>query len=163
MRRYLAELGLTLRPQRFRISGKTFDRTRVQALVSRADPRVLIARQHHIVTDLFLGIAIDCSGSMQAGENIEKAKMFGRCWRGGARLAGIDVRLFGFTDHVIYDAGDATRCAVHGLRADGGNNDAAGLWHAAQTALASRRKAKLLVMISDGLPTQCTVERCAAW
>ena len=158
MRRYLAELGLTLRPQRFRLSGKSFDRTRVRALVSRGDPRVLIARQQQIVTDLFLGIVIDCSGSMQAGENIEKAKMFGTLLAEAARgLAGVDVRLFGFTDHVIYDAGDAMRCSVHGLRADGGNNDAAGLWHAAQTALASRRKAKLLVMISDGLPTQCTV------
>jgi len=117
------------------------------------------------VTDLFPGhrdrlFRVDASGrEYREGEDVRGAAGGG----GRAGLAGIDVRLFGFTDHVIYDAGDATRCAVHGLRADGGNNDAAGLWHAAQTALASRRKAKLLVMISDGLPTQCTVERCAAW
>jgi hypothetical protein len=158
MRRYLAELGLTLRPQRFRLSGKSFDRTRAQALTTRADPRVLIARQQRVVTDLFLGIVIDCSGSMAAGENIEKAKLFGVLLAEAARgLEGIDVRVFGFTDSVIYDAGDAARCAAHGLHAGGGNNDAAGLWHAAQAALGSRRRAKLLVMISDGLPTECSV------
>jgi hypothetical protein len=95
---------------------------------------------------------------MQTGENIEKAKLFGVLLAEAARgLDGIDVRLFGFTDQTIYDAGDAGRCAVHGLLAAGGNNDAAGLWHAAQAALTSRRKAKLLVMISDGLPTECSV------
>src|SRR5207253_2411790 len=71
-------------------------------------------------------------------------------------MRGIDVRVFGFTDTVIYDAGDAQRCAAHSLEANGGNNDAAALWHAAQAARASRRSAKLLVMISDGAPTECT-------
>jgi hypothetical protein len=46
---------------------------------------------------------------------------------------------------------------VHALSSQGGNNDAAGLWHAAQLALASRRKARLVVMISDGMPTECSV------
>ena len=53
---------------------------------------------------------------------------------------GVDVRLFGFTDRVVYDAGNANRCAVHALEAGGGNNDAAGLWHAALAAKASRRR-----------------------
>src|SRR5207344_398816 len=70
---------------------------------------------------------------------------------------GIDLRLFGFTDQVIYDAGSARRCAVHALQSSGGNNDAGALWHVAQVAMASPRKTKLLVMISDGLPTECTV------
>jgi hypothetical protein len=158
MRRYLAELGLTLLPQRMRLRGKSLDRTRLRAVVTRRDPRMLIAREHQVRTDLFLGVVIDCSGSMQVGENIERAKLFAVLLAEAARgLAGIDVRLFGFTDRVIYDAGDAGRCAAHGLEANGGNNDAAGLWHAAQAALASRRRAKLLVMISDGLPTECSV------
>jgi hypothetical protein len=158
MRRYLIKLGLALLPQRMRLRGRSLDRTRLPALVTRRDPRLLIAREHQVRTDLFLGVVIDCSGSMQVGQNIEKAKLFGVLLAEAARgLPGIDVRLFGFTDRVIYDAGHAARCAVHGLVANGGNNDAAGLWHAAQAALASHRKAKLLVMVSDGLPTECSV------
>jgi len=36
------------------------------------------------------------------------------------------------------------------------------LWHAAQAATASKRKAKLLVMISDGSPTECSVSSLRA-
>jgi hypothetical protein len=95
---------------------------------------------------------------MSHGQNIEKAKLFGTLIAEAAKnYPNVDVRLFGFTDQVIYDAGHAGRCSVHALEAGGGNNDAAGLWHAARAAKASRRRAKLLVMISDGLPTECTV------
>jgi hypothetical protein len=95
---------------------------------------------------------------MGCSDKIERAKLFGVLLAQATRgFAGIDLRLFGFTDRVIYDAGDATRCAVHGLEAGGGNNDAGALWHAAQAALASKRRARLLVMISDGLPTECSV------
>jgi hypothetical protein len=157
MRRYLEELGLASAPQRRRTQGHTLDRTRLRAAVLHGDPRVLIARQLQIKTDLFVGVLIDCSGSMQSAGNIEKAKLFGTLLAEAARgYRGIDLRLFGFTDKVIYDAGSAARCAVHALHADGGNNDAAALWHAAQLARASRRQARLLVMISDGLPTECS-------
>jgi hypothetical protein len=71
-------------------------------------------------------------------------------------MPSVDVRIFGFTDRVIYDAGDARCPAVHALEAGGGNNDSGALWHVANTARASRRRAKLLVMISDGLPTECS-------
>jgi Mg-chelatase subunit ChlD len=122
------------------------------------DPRILMARELQSQTDLFLGVVIDCSGSMAGFQSMEKAKLFGTLLAEAAKEnRGIDVRLFGFTDKVIYDAGSAQRCAVHALRAGGGNNDAAGLWHAALAAKASKRKAKLLVQISDGAPTECTV------
>ena len=89
---------------------------------------------------------------------MERARLFAALLAEAARgLPGVDFRAFGFTDRVIYDAGDANRCSAHALRAGGGNNDAAGLFHVANVAKASKRKAKLLVMISDGLPTECTV------
>ena len=56
-----------------------------------------------------------------------------------------------------HEAGDAQRCAVTSLQANGGNNDAAALDHVAQVAAKSLRRAKLLVMVSDGLPTECSV------
>jgi Mg-chelatase subunit ChlD len=158
LRRYLEHLGLAAEPQRLRVRGRAFDRTRARAVVLRGDPRMLIAREVQSFTDLFMAIVVDCSGSMQHGANIEKARLFAALLaEAAAGLRGVDVRVFGFTDKVIYDAGTASRCAAHGLEAKGGNNDAAGLWHAALAAKASRRKAKLLVMISDGAPTECTV------
>ncbi len=157
MRAFLEELGLTLEPERLRLRGRRFDRSRALAVVTRGDPRMLIARERRVKTDLFLGVIVDCSGSMH-GTLMERARAFGVLLADAARgIRGVDVRLFGFTDRVIYDAGDSRYPAVASLAAGGGNNDAAALDHVAAIARRSRRRAKLLVMISDGLPTECSV------
>jgi hypothetical protein len=163
MREYFERLGLTHIPQRMRTSGRQLDRTRIPAVVLRGDPRMLIAREVKARTDLFLGLLVDCSGSMQNGNRIEQAKLFAVLLAEAAKgMPNVDVRVFGFTDSVIYDAGNARHCAAHALRSEGGNNDAAALWHAAQEARRSRRKAKLLVMISDGSPTECSTHALRA-
>jgi hypothetical protein len=158
LRDHLDELGLRWEPDRARIKGHMLDRSRLRALVTRGDPKILVARQPVRRTDLFLGTLIDCSGSMSAGRNIDRAKRFGVLIAEAVRsLPGVEARFFGFTDSVIYDAGNAGACDVTALRADGGNNDAAALLHAAQVAASSRKRARVLVMISDGLPTECSV------
>jgi hypothetical protein len=159
LRTYFEQIGLALVPRRARLRGRAFDRTRVHAVVTRRDPRMLVARELEVHTDLFVGVVVDCSGSMSAGGSMEKAHRFGVLLAEAARgLPGIDARFFGFTDRLIYDAGDERNCGVTSLQAGGGNNDAAGLYYAASVAAASRRRAKLLVMISDGLPTECSVQ-----
>ena len=158
LRAFLDDLGLRWLPARARLSGRALDRTRLRALVTRNDPRILVARTPVRKTDLFLGTVIDCSGSMSSADNIERARRFAVLIAEAVRpLAGVEARFFGFTDSVIYDAGDATDCAVTALVANGGNNDAAALFHVAQVAAASTKRAKVLVMISDGLPTECSV------
>ena len=118
---------------------------------------MLIARELIITTDLFIGVIVDCSGSMRTGQSMDKAHRFGVLIADAIRgMANVEARFFGFTDRVIYDAGDERQCSVAALQAGGGNNDAAALWHAAQVAERSQRRSKLLVMISDGLPTECS-------
>jgi hypothetical protein len=158
LRAYLCELGLQLVPRRARLRGRSFDRTRTQAVILRRDPRMLVARELEIHSDLFIGVLIDCSGSMSIRDLLAKACRFAVLIAEAVRdLPGVDARFWGFTDSAILDAGDAERCAVTSLETAGGNNDAAALLHAATIAAGSRRKAKLLVMISDGLPTECSV------
>ena len=158
MRRYLERLGLSLVPQRMRLSGRRFDPSRARAVVLRGDPRMLIARETRVTNDLYLGVVVDCSGSMY-GASMDKAHAFGVLLAEAARgLPNVDVGFYGFTDRVIYDAGDSRYPAVASLEAGGGNNDAAALSYVAGVAKRSKRRAKLLVMISDGLPTECSVE-----
>jgi hypothetical protein len=158
LRALLDDLGLRWEPSRGRISGRAVDRPRLRNLVTRGDPRILIARQPVRRTDLFLGTLIDCSGSMSAAGNIERARRFAVMVAEAVQpLAGVDARFFGFTDTVIYDAGNSADCSVVSLRANGGNNDAAALYHVANLAAASPKRARVLVMISDGLPTECSV------
>lgn len=158
MRKYLEELGLARVQQRMRMSGFRLDKTRIMPLVLRRDPRVLLARKQESRTDLFLGITVDCSGSMASRDNMQRGILFAALLAEAARgMKGVDLRVFGFTDKTIYDCGDANRCAAYALHSGGGNNDSAALFHLANVAKASRRKAKVLVMISDGLPTECSV------
>ncbi len=158
MREVLKYLGLQLEPRRARLKGRTIDRAGLPRAVVRRDPRMLIAREAVQRADLSLSVLIDCSGSMSLDQNLEKAKLFGLLISEACRgLTGVDARFWGFSDVSIFDAGTAERCAVSGLTLQGGNNDAGALWHAAQVAMRSTRRAKLLVMISDGSPTECSV------
>jgi hypothetical protein len=157
LRETLEHLGLGHVPVGARMRGHAVDRGRLEQGIVRGDPRLLRAREIELASDLFLGVVVDCSGSM-SGANLVRAARFAVLVAEAARgLGGVDTRFFGFTDAVIYDAGTAERCAAASLVAGGGNNDAAALDHAAQVALRSRRRSRLLVMISDGLPTECSV------
>ena len=157
LRRCLLDLGLGFVAESLRTQGRRLDRGRMLDLVLQSDPRVLIARRRQRITDLFIGVLIDCSSSM-TGEKVEKAKVFGTLVAEAVKnQRGIDLRLFGFNEIEIFDAGNARQCAVHALNAWGGNNDAAALQHASDIAQTSARKAKLLIMISDGLPSNCSV------
>jgi len=163
LRRFLQTLGLGRVTLRRRTRGSAVDRGALQRAVVGGDPRILMARRTVARSDLFLGVLIDCSGSMQREESMERAQLFAALIAEAARgLDGIEARFFGFTDDMIYDAGTAARCAVAQLVPEGGNNDAAALWHASRVATASRRSARLLVMISDGSPTDCSVEALRA-
>ena len=163
LRAWMLRLGVSLEPQRFRTSGQRIDRARLASAILRGDPRILVSRRLRLRTDLFLGVLIDCSGSMHMHDNMERAKHFGILIAEAVKgLDSVDARFFGFTDDTIYDAGSADACRVHGLQSGGGNNDAAALWHAARVAAHSRRSARLLVMISDGSPTECSVDALRA-
>ena len=163
LRDFLDRLGRALRPRRGRLRGRAVDRTRVRSVVTRRDPRMLVARETEVANDIFVGTVIDCSGSMTAFDHIEKAKRFGVLVAEAVReLPGVEARFFGFTDTTIFDAGDGGRCAVTSMAASGGNNDAAALYHAARVGAASARRTRLLVMISDGLPTECSTSALRA-
>jgi hypothetical protein len=121
-------------------------------------PEVLIHRREEQLTDLYLAVLIDRSGSM-AGEEIERAKRFGTLLAEAARgIRGIDGHVCAFDDQTFDILGDFRRHAIGALEAEGGNNDAGALAAAVNLAEASRRSRRLIVMISDGLPTECTLE-----
>jgi hypothetical protein len=158
LRRSLERLGLRAEPVRPRSSGHRLDRARLLGLVTRGEPRILVSRRLVRFTDLYLGVAIDCSSSM-TGDSMERARAFGVLLaEATAGLRGVDLGLFGFTHDRVFDAGDADRPRVAGLEASGGNNDAGALDFVARRARRSRRTARMVVMVSDGLPTECTTE-----
>src|SRR5690606_13465462 len=76
LRRFFEELGIQREPVTRRTSGTRLDKSHLPRLVLLGEPRVLTARQPRFDTDLFLGVLVDCSGSMEACDNILKARRF---------------------------------------------------------------------------------------
>ena len=141
LRSFLTDLGLQYISVGKRVSGRHLDRPRIRALVTRGDPRILRSRQLRTENDLFFGVAIDCSSSMQVGDNIGRAQRFGVLVAEAVRgLQGIDSRLVGFTDSVdLRTPVTPTAARSRRLPCAGGNNDAAALWHLSEVARRSRR------------------------
>ena len=163
IRRSLQMLGYRSTPRRRTLRGRVVDRGSLRRLILHHDPRILTSQELKWEASLFLGVLIDCSGSME-GEKLNRAKHFGAAIAEAVRrLPDIDLRLFGFTHDTIYDAGNSLRPAVARLASQGGNNDAAALWHVAQVAQQAQYQTRVLLMISDGSPAGCSVAHYAAW
>ncbi|MCD6346775.1 MAG: VWA domain-containing protein, partial [Bacteroidales bacterium] len=137
--------------------GKRLDHARMKkALVAPGLNILVSSTQHNIKSDAYIGILIDKSSSMH-GEKLTLAKSFAALLvESIGAIHGIEGHVNAFDDDTFYTLGTLKHCTVAGLHADGGNNDAGALLKAAGLAMASGKRNKLLVMISDGSPTGCT-------
>lgn len=119
---------------------------------------MLVGRQDTDRTDAYIGVLIDRSGSMR-GEKIELARRFGalvaESAAGVRRIVG---HVSAFDDSTFYELGGLTRNAIASLDSGAGNNDAGGLERAAELARQSGKRNKMIIVVSDGSPTQCTVQ-----
>lgn len=159
LRRYFQTLGKEDMELGGQVRGHRFDATRAARLAIFGVPDVLVRREERFVPDLFVGVAVDCSSSMAFGDRMDKALSFAvLLMEATRRVPGITARAIGFTDDVILDAGRPASRRVAGFRPSGGNNDSAGLMHLAERALGSGHKNRLLIMISDGFPTECSLQ-----
>ena len=113
---------------------------------------------------LHIEVALDCSSSMQSpteslkpGEKFLLGKFFSLVVEQAViNLPGVSARFWGFTHNAIYDCGKPGEGRMSGLVCGGGNNDAAMLWHMAQSASKSGKDVNILLMLSDGQPSDCS-------
>ncbi len=123
---------------------------------------VMMGVEERPAPDLFLGICIDCSSSMMAVDRMDKALAFGALLMEAAKgLPGVEGFALGFNDFEVLEVGPPGSTRLASLEPMGGNNDAGGLLALARHALLSRKERRLLVMISDGFPTDCTLDSLA--
>jgi hypothetical protein len=157
LRSYLERLGRQEVEQHASKVGHRVDIPQARRAAVKPEVAVLVHSRDEILTDAHIGILIDRSGSM-AGTKLEWAKAFAVLLAEAARgVRGLDGHLHAFDDEQLIPLGGFARPAIAPLKSNGGNNDAAALWQAGQVALASRKRHRLVVMISDGLPTECSV------
>ncbi|TNE43278.1 MAG: VWA domain-containing protein [Deltaproteobacteria bacterium] len=158
MRSYFERLGQRTIDEYAMRRGHRIDMQMARKSSLTRSPNLLVHTTDEIHANLYLGVLIDRSGSMD-GEKLERAKRFGALVTESARgLRGISGHINAFDDDTFIYLGDFQRNGVAQLDSGGANNDAAALERAAELALSSRKKNRLLVMISDGSPTECSVE-----
>jgi hypothetical protein len=115
-------------------------------------------------SSLHLEVALDCSSSMlsptqslKAGEKFLLGQFFQLVVEQAClNLPGVSAHFWGFTGNQIYDCGVPGEGRSSGLVCGGGNNDAAMLWKMGQSAAASGKDVKILMMLSDGQPSECS-------
>ncbi len=162
LRHYLVQLGQAEVEQSAHRMGRRLDPARLRRLAVFNQPDVMMGLETRLAPDLFLGICIDCSGSMSCEDRMDKAQRFAALLLEACRgLPGIDCHALGFTDDEILDVGGPGSTRLASLEPGGGNNDAAGLLALAQHAMDSGKDKRLLVMISDGYPTECSLNALA--
>ena len=77
LQRFLQDLGVRYERRPRRLSGHRLDQQAIKRLVTHRDPRIMVSRERKLSNDLFIGVAIDCSASMEHNDNLETAKRFG--------------------------------------------------------------------------------------
>lgn len=163
LRPYLERLGLGEEVEGGQRRGRRLDRPTVAGALVRGSPDLFVNRRQVLRADCYIGVLIDRSGSMASDGKLDRAMAFGALVaESAARAPGVTGHLNAFDDKRFIRLGTFRNHAVASLDADDGNNDSGGLLRAAELAQASGRRRRLLVMISDGLPTECTMESLKA-
>jgi Mg-chelatase subunit ChlD len=163
LRGHFERLGTSLVETPASRRGRRLDLAQIRDFAATRRPNVLIHAEERVQPDAYVGLLIDRSGSMSVGERMPLARRFGMLLaESAAGLPGIEGHVSAFDHTHFIRLGDFRRHSIAGLQPGGGNNDAGGLQAAANLALNSRKANRLLIMISDGLPTECSVDALRA-
>ncbi len=133
------------------------DRVRLRRWMQQPTASVCTGRIRRVEPSLALGVLIDRSGSMTT--RIEVAKRFAAVVSEASRgVRGIAGFVAAFDHRTFFDLGDLRGdVAIASLTADGGNNDAGGLTRTAERLRMVPGSRRVIVLVSDGEPSECTV------
>ncbi len=162
LRRYLAECGSVLVDKEDQPDGH--DLTDEAELALIGETNIFVEDELKPKASVHLEIALDCSSSMSsatltlaAGEKFRLGKLFAMVLEQAViNLPGVSAHFWGFTSDTIYDCGVAGERRISGLVCNGGNNDAAMLWKMGESARNSGKDVRILLMLSDGQPSECS-------
>jgi hypothetical protein len=162
LRKYLAECGSALVDREDQPDGHDLIDEAELALIGESN--IFIEDERYPKASVHLEVALDCSSSMNsatlslgAGEKFRLGKLFAMVLEQAViNLPNVSAHFWGFTSDKIYDCGVAGERRVSGLVCNGGNNDAAMLWKMGQSAKESGKDVKILLMLSDGQPSECS-------
>lgn len=157
LRPFLGRLGVGEETESGQRRGRRLDRAALAGAVLRGSPEMFLHHRRVVRADCYIGILIDSSGSMSTNGKIERARAFGALVaESAARAPGVTGHVNAFGSETFIRLGTFENHAIASLETGGGNNDSGGLKRAAMLARASGRAHRLLIMISDGMPSECS-------
>lgn len=162
LRKYLAECGSALVDKEDQPDGHDLIEEAELALIGETN--IFVEDERYPRASVHLEVALDCSGSMGSatlslspGEKFRLGKLFAMVLEQAIiNLPGVSAHFWGFTSDTIFDCGVAGERKISGLKCGGGNNDAAMLYQMGQSARSSGKDVKILLMLSDGQPSECS-------
>jgi Mg-chelatase subunit ChlD len=120
-----------------------------------ADQRLAEAEQHK---EIFMGVLLDTSSSMKHDGRLERSRgvaaLLAECLRD---CPDVETVFLGY-NHNVYLCGDHEEYALGSLGPAGKTNEAAALDYLRRNYLATPPRRKVVLVLSDGLPTACSVE-----
>jgi len=138
--------------------GHRLDPSMVKSVIWKKNLNCLVNKEEVPAHKFHVELLIDRSGSMH-GNKIRRAKDFGRLICQGIRgVKGVTGRVSAFDDRSFWLLGDMRHNSIGSLEASNGNNDAGAIEVAVRYCEKVRAKQCIILMISDGLPTECSEE-----
>lgn len=158
MRAYFENLSIATEEELASRRGRRLDMARVAPSVLTGNPGILVfSHEKKIAFNAYIGLLIDRSFSME-GSKLELAKSFGLLLSESLKgLPGVNGHVNAFDDEILTRMGTFKKNAIGSLDAQGGNNDCGALVRAAELAVESGKRNRLIIVISDGSPTNCSI------
>lgn len=161
LRPYLSVLEMDKQPEERLMVGRRLLGSGLTKHLAYGETR-LFADQRLTETDLhrdvLVGVLIDTSASMQTDDRLGRAQrvaaLLAECLRDCAQ---VEAAFVGY-DQGVYPCGGPDEHALGSLVPSGKTNEAGALDYLRRHHLESPRRRKLVVVLSDGLPTDCSVE-----
>lgn len=142
-------------------AGKSMMNSAVKNFIIYGEPQIFRnfkAEDKEEYSDVHISILLDTSASMQTDDRMLHAKtlvsLFAECF---TECPGISTDFYAYNQN-LYLCGDHENYSIAQLEPSGKTNEAAALHHIQKDLEAIARPIKILIVVTDGLPTACSVE-----
>ena len=142
-------------------AGKSMMNSAVKNFIIYGEPQIFRnfkVEDKEEYSDVHISILLDTSASMQTDERMKHAQILGALFAECLTdCPGISTDFYAYNQN-LYLCGDHENYSIAQLEPSGKTNEAAALHHIQKDLEAIARPIKILIVVTDGLPTACSVE-----
>lgn len=142
-------------------AGKSMMNSAVKNFIIYGEPQIFRnfkAEDKEEYSDIHISFLLDTSASMLTDERMKNAKLLGSLFAECLTdCPGISTSFYAYNQN-LYLCGDHENYSIAQLEPSGKTNEAAALHHIQKDLETIARPIKIVIVVTDGLPTACSVE-----